>query len=188
MPRAGLTPEIIVERAGDLADADGMPAVTLARLAALLGVKAPSLYKHVDGLDAIERGMAVRALHVANERLSAATVGKARADALVALAEAYRTFAKEHPGLYAASQRKLRPGENDLARAGETLLGTLKSVLAGYRLSGSEAVHAGRGLRAIIHGFVSLEAQGAFRLSADAGESLRRLVTAFAADIDRRET
>lgn len=186
MPRAGLTPEGVVERAGAIADAKGLHAVTLARLAADLGVRPPSLYKHVASLDAIERALAVRGLREANARVQKATVGKARDAALVALARAYWNFAREHPGLYAASQRAPRAGENDVAREAETLVGTLQTVLGGYGLKGDDAVHAARGLRAIIHGFVSLDAAGAYRLKADLGETLDRLVDAFAADIARR--
>lgn len=186
MPRAGLTPEAVIDRAGAVADADGLAAVTLARLATDLGVRPPSLYKHIDSLDAIERALAVRGLREANRRVQAATVGKSRDAALLALARAYREFARDHPGLYAASQRKPRAGENDVAREAETLVGTLQAALGGYGLAGADATHARRGLRAIIHGFVSLEAAGAFRLKADAGETLDRLVSAFAADILQR--
>lgn len=186
MPRAGVTPDAIADRAAALADAEGLPAVTIARLAAAFNVKPPSLYKHVDSLDAIERALAVRGLAVAGQRVAAATEGKTGEAALIAIAEAYRDFAREHPGLYAASLRPARPGENDVARAGETLVGTLQRVLAGYRLNDADRTHAARGLRAIIHGFVSLEAAGAFKLKADTSETLRRLVSAFAADLATR--
>jgi AcrR family transcriptional regulator len=181
-----VTPEAIVARAAAIADAEGISAVTLARLAVELGVRPPSLYKHIESLDAIERALAVRGLQEANRRVQAATVGKSRDVALASLARAYRDFARDHPGLYAASQRKPRAGENDVAREAETLIGTLQAALGGYGLTGADATHAQRGLRAIIHGFVSLEAAGAFRLKADAGETLDRLVAAFAADTVRR--
>lgn len=186
MPRAGLTADIMLDRAAAIADAEGLPAVTIARLAAAFGVKPPSLYKHVANLEAVERALAVRGLTTAGGLLAAATAGKTRDAALLALATAYRAFAQTHPGLYAASLRPIRRGENDLARAGEQLVGTLQAVLADYRLGRDDAVHAARGLRAIIHGFVSLEAAGAFKLNADAGETLRRLVLAFADSLPRR--
>ena len=60
------------------------------------------------------------------------------------------------------------------------------SVLAGYRVKGDDALHATRGLRAIIHGFVSLDAAGGFRLKLDLGESFDRLLAAFARDLGAR--
>lgn len=188
MPRAGLTPDTVLDAASELADADGLAALTLARLAERLGVRAPSLYKHLDGLDAIHRGLALRGLREATARAHRATVGKARDEALFAFAHAYWQFARERPGLYAASVRAARPGENDIAAAGEALIGIVLAVLAGYGLRGDDALHATRGLRAIIHGFVSLDTMGAFRLKLDLEESFDRVLGAFARDIAERGT
>jgi hypothetical protein len=66
------------------------------------------------------------------------------------------------------------------------LLGTLIAVLAGYGIKGEDALHATRGLRAIIHGFVSLDAAGGFRLKRDLDESFNRLLAAFAQDLAAR--
>lgn len=183
MPRAGLTTEAVIDRAGAIADKDGLEAVTLARLAANLGVRPPSLYKHIDGLDSIRRALAVRGVAEANRRIQQATIGKARDDALFALAHAYWQFARDRPGLYEASLRAAKPGEKDVAAAAETLLGTVLSVLSGYGIKGDAALHATRGLRAIIHGFVSLDAAGGFRLKLDLRESFDRLLAAFARDL-----
>ena len=51
---------------------------------------------------------------------------------------------------------------------------------------GDDALHATRGLRAIIHGFVSLDAMGAFRLKLDLAESFDRVLAAFAGDLAAR--
>ncbi len=186
MPRAGLTTDAVLDAASDLADKEGLANVTLAALATRLGVRPPSLYKHVDGLDAIHRGLAVRGLREAVARCQRATVGKARDEALFAFAHAYWQFARDRPGLYAASVRAAKPGENDIAAAGEALIGIVLSVLAGYGVTGDDALHATRGLRAIVHGFVSLDAMGGFRLKLDLDESLDRLLTAFTRDLATR--
>jgi AcrR family transcriptional regulator len=184
MAKHGLTPEAVVDAATAIADREGLAALTLARLAADLGIKPPSLYKHLDGLDAILAALTRRGLIEANARLQAATVGKARDEALFALAHAYWQFARERPGLYAASLRPIAPGDREAAIAGEALLGTLAAVLAGYGVKGDDARHAMRGLRAIIHGFVSLDATGAFRLRGELDESFRRLLVDFSRGID----
>ena len=188
MPRAGLTADTVVDAAAAIADAEGINAATLTRLAGQLGVRPPSLYKHVDGMDAIHRALAVRGLREANARLQQAAIGKARDEALFALAHAYWQFARDRPGLYAASQRAARTGENDIAAAGEALLGTVAAVLSGYGVKSDDALHATRGLRAIIHGFVSLDAAGGFRMKLDLNESFDRLLGAFARDLTSRGT
>jgi hypothetical protein len=50
------------------------------------------------------------------------------------------------------------------------------AVLAGYGLEGADALHAVRGLRSAVHGFVTLEAGGNFGLPLDVEESFRRLM------------
>jgi AcrR family transcriptional regulator len=185
MPRAGLTAAGVVDAAAAMGDAEGLEAVTLTRLAERLNVRAPSLYKHVESLDAIRRALAVRGLVEVHARLQQAAAGKARDDALFAIAHAYWRFARERPGLYSASLRAARPGENDVAAAGEAVLGTVLAVLAGYGVKGDDALHAIRGFRAIIHGFVSLDATGGFRLKLDLGESFDRLLAAFAASLKK---
>jgi AcrR family transcriptional regulator len=186
MPRAGLTRESVTDAASALSDAEGLDAVTLTRLAAHFGVRPPSLYKHVENIEDIRRALSLRGLREADGRLQRAAIGRARDAALVALAHAYWQFARERPGLYAASLLPARPGDREAAAAGDMLLGTLVAILGGYGVTGDDALHATRGLRAIIHGFVSLDAAGGFRLKRDLDESFNRLLAAFARDLAAR--
>jgi AcrR family transcriptional regulator len=98
MPRAGLSTAAVVGAAAELADADGLEGLTLARLAGAVGVRTPSLYNHVGSLDDVRRGVALVALREIGDALRDAAVGRARDDALVAMAHAYRDYARAHPG------------------------------------------------------------------------------------------
>ncbi len=185
MPRAGLDRAAVLRAATAIADAEGLEALTLARLAKDLAIKTPSLYNHVESLGALRRNLALAGMREANIRMTRAAVGLARVEALVALGRAYRIFAADHPGLYAASLQAAPADDEALTRAGNEVVATILAVLAGYGLEGDDALHATRGLRAIIHGFVSLEAAGGFGLSLDLGESLERLLRAFAGGLER---
>lgn len=180
MPRAGLDAEAVVAAAAELADAEGLPALTLAGLAARLGVRSPSLYAHVGGLDDLRTRLAVRGARELTAALQAAAAGRARADALHAVADAYRAYARAHPGTYAATQRAPRPGPDpvleEYARVAADLVGMLVAVLQGYELHEEDAIHAVRIVRAALHGFVSLEREGGFAMPIDLEESYRRLV------------
>ncbi len=179
MPRAGLDRAAVIDAAARLADGEGMAAVTLARLAQELGVKPPSLYNHVRNLAEIERALALAGAREAAGRMLRAAAGVSREDALLAVGLAYRDFARERPGLYAASLKAPARDDDELRDAGNETVGVVLAVLSGYGLTGDDALHATRGLRAIIHGFVSLEAAGGFGLALDAKESLARLLRAF---------
>jgi AcrR family transcriptional regulator len=180
MPRAGLDAETVVTAAAQLADADGLAELTLARLAERLGVRSPSLYAHVGGLGDLHTRLAIRGARELTAVLQAAAAGRAGSDALHAVADAYRAYAHTHPGTYAATQRA--PGtepddaDGEYATAAADVVGVLVAVLRGYELRDDDAIHAVRMVRAALHGFVSLEHEGGFAMPLAIDESYRRLV------------
>lgn len=176
MPRAGLDTEAVVAAAAEIADADGLAAVTLSRLAARLGVRPPSLYAHVDGFDDLRRRVAARGLRQLAGELKDAAAGRARGDALAAIASAYRAYAREHPGSYAAAQRAEDVASPVAAAAGAEVVGCVAAVLRGYDLADDDAMHAVRIVRAALHGFVTLEATGGFGLPLALDDTFERLV------------
>lgn len=186
MPRAGLDRDGVIAAAEAIADADGLGAVNLARVAKALNVKPPSLYNHAEGLPDILRQLTLRGMRQANAGMSKAAVGLSRSDAVVAMGLAYRRFAKAHPGLYAAAIAAPPAGDRELGQAATETVETVVQVLAGFGLGEEDALHATRGLRAIIHGFVSLEAAGGFGLALDVEDSLQRLLVAFSDGLTRQ--
>jgi len=183
VPRAGLNRAVVVEAAGAIADERGLDGLSLADLAGRLGIRKPSLYNHVAGIGDLRRELALAGLRELGLSLSRAAVGKAGDDGLFALAEAYRAFVKQRPGLYEASVRSYRfsyPDDPEFEVAEAEGLEPVLAVLASCGISGEEAIHAARGLRSVAHGFATLEVAGGFGMSVDQNESFRRLVRAFA--------
>ncbi|HEY5183521.1 MAG TPA: TetR-like C-terminal domain-containing protein [Actinomycetes bacterium] len=178
MPRAGLSHDIVVHEAADVADVTGWEHLSLAAVAARFGVKLPSLYKHISWLDGLRRDVAVLATRELGATLSAAAVGRAGGDALRAVAEAYRGFGRAHPGRYAATVRSPAAGDGEHLAAAGSVLRVVLAVLAGYGLNGDDAVDATRAVRAGLHGFVTLEAGGGFGMPQDVDRSFRRMVDA----------
>jgi AcrR family transcriptional regulator len=173
MPRAGLSEDRVVEEAGLLAD-EGSP-VTLVELARRLGVQVPSLYKHVAGADALQQLVSVRAKSELADVLARATVGKAGPDAVAALAVTYRDWAVAHPGRYATTLRAPDEGDPADVAASSRAIQVMFDALAGYGLVDRDAIDATRIFRATLHGFVTLNAAGAFALP-DLDRSFARLV------------
>jgi AcrR family transcriptional regulator len=185
VPRRGLDSATVVEAAAAIADAEGLEHLTLARVAAQLGIRVPSLYNHVAGLEGLRRELALLGLRALAVRLARATVGKARGEAVLALADAYRAFAQERPGLYATTLSAPATDDAEAYRAGQELVELVLAVLSGFGLAGADALHATRALRAIVHGFVSLEVAGGFGLPLDLDESFHRLVRAFIRSLEQ---
>jgi AcrR family transcriptional regulator len=179
----GLDAGRVVDAASTIADADGLHAVTLSRVASDLGVRAPSLYNHVDGRGGLLRSIALRGVRELTATLREAAVGRSGADALTATAHAYRAYARAHPGRYAATVAAPAPDDDEhLAAAAETV-DVLLAVLRAWDLQGDDAIHAVRAIRSAIHGFVAIEAGAGFGMPVDVDESFARLVAMLAAGL-----
>lgn len=178
MPRAGLSRDRVAEEAAAVADEVGFDRLSLAAVADRVGVRLPSLYKHIDSLDGLRRDLTVRTLHELAGAVTPAVAGRSGSDGLRALATAYRDFARRHPGRYAATVRAPAGGDEQHVAAAEAVLRVVLTVLAGYGLHGDDAIDAARALRAALHGFVTLEAAGGFGLPRDVDRSFDRLVDA----------
>jgi AcrR family transcriptional regulator len=174
----------VVVEAERIADDVGLSRLTLAALAASLGVRQPSLYKHVDGMKGLQRSIAVRAKTELADTLGRAAVGRARGDAIRAVARTYRQWAIEHPGRYAATVRAPVSGDLQDEAASAAAVRVVLEVLSGYHLHGDAAIDATRALRSALHGFVSLETSGGFGLPVDIDRSFERLVEALITALD----
>ena len=180
VPRAGLTTLRVVEEAENVADEVGLTNLTLAAIAPRLGVRMPSLYKHVAGMDALRRLVSIRAKKELADVFARAAAGKAGAQALTAMFHAARNWAKAHPGRYAATVRAPEPADTEDVQASNAVLEIALAGLADYRLVGDDAIDAVRALRATLHGFISLEQAGGFGLPADVDRSFDRVIAALA--------
>jgi hypothetical protein len=92
------------------------------------------------------------------------------------VAHAYRAYAHAHPGTYAAMQRALELDDVETGLAARELIGVIVAILDGYGLRDAEAIHAVRVVRAALHGFISLEHEGAFRMPVSLEGSYERLI------------
>jgi AcrR family transcriptional regulator len=185
VPRAGLDNERVVAVAARIADAEGGHAVTLARVAAQLSVKPPSLYNHVDGRDGLMRGVALLGLDELAAALREAAIGRSGTDALEATAAAYRSYVLEYPGRYTAGAITApAPDDTEHLAAAAAVLDVMRGVLRAWSLGDEQTIHMLRAFRAAVHGFATLEAAGGFGLPVDLDTSFAQLVAALAASLD----
>lgn len=168
-----------MREAASVADEVGLDRLSLAAVAERLGVRLPSLYKHISSLAGLRRDLAVLAVEELGRALTPAALGRTRSEALHAVADAYRSFARQRPGLYAASVRAPTSGDDAHEAASDAVLEVVFAVLAGYGATGDDAIDATRALRAVLHGFVALEASGGFGLPQDVDRGFRRLIDGF---------
>ncbi|MEF2967501.1 WHG domain-containing protein [Paenibacillus sp. M1] len=171
-PRAGIDPGAVLRAALEIADSEGAEAITISSVAQRLGIRPPSLYNHVSGLNELRSWVAVHALRQLQDAIVAAAGNKKGEAAILSFADAYIGFVREHPGLYEMIQLAPGPEDREIGEAGDRLVDFVVGLLDDYNLTKEEALHTVRGLRSLIHGFASLERQKGFGLPLDVQDSL----------------
>ena len=163
--KLGLTLDHVVETAAQIADRDGLDALSLASLASTLGVRSPSLYNHVDGLGGLRRQLTFHATSMLTAELADSVEGLEATEALSAVAYQLRSFAHRHPGLYGSLLPAPTPNQDpELAAALREPVTVVESVMAGMNVDPATVIPLIRALRASVHGFVDLELRGGFGL------------------------
>jgi len=182
--RAGLDRSTVVEAAARLVDEEGIEQLTLGRLAERLGVRTPSLYNHVAGLPGLKHDLALYCLHDVYDRVTRAAIGKSRAEAIFAFASTYLSYARETPGRYALTLAP-DPDDQEVHMLANQLVDVARAILAPYHLSEEDAIHAIRGLRSIVHGFILLEEASGFRMPVNLDASFHWLMNLFITGLER---
>jgi AcrR family transcriptional regulator len=167
-----LTPRAreIVAAALELLEDEGSGGLSMRRVADRLGIRAPSIYKHLPDKQALENALISAGFEEQAGRFEAAVDGAG--DPLGALASAYRSFAHDHPHLYRLmterplDRTRLVPGVED------------RAALPVFEAVGRDADRA-RAAWAFAHGMTILELNDRFPPGADLDAAWRRGLDAF---------
>jgi AcrR family transcriptional regulator len=155
-----LTPRAreIVAAARELLEQEGPVALSMRRVAQSLGIRAPSIYKHLPDKDALEA--AIISTGFEEQAAMFETALENSNDPLGALARAYRDFGLRHPHLYrlmterALNRELLVPGSEE------------RAALPLYQATG-ENLNLARAAWAFAHGMTILELNRRFPPDAD---------------------
>jgi AcrR family transcriptional regulator len=162
--------QAIVAAARELLEEEGYEALSMRRLAERLGIRAPSIYKHLPDKQALENAVISAAFEEQAEVFERAV--EKSDDPAAAIARAYREFARDHPHLYRLMTERpldregLAPGAEERAA---------RPVVAAF--GGDEA--RARAAWAFAHGMTILELNGRFPPGADLDAAWARGIAAF---------
>lgn len=170
---------IILQKAVEIVDEQGLDQLSIGLLAEKLDVRPPSLYNHLDGLHELRQKLAIQGVKKLNEYMLQAAVGRSGDDAIRSISKAYIQFVREHPGLYEASTRFPDAKDQELQQAQRSVVQLVLQVLDAYNLQEEMAIHMVRGLRSILHGFTSIEQMGGFGMPLDINKSFSILLNTF---------
>jgi AcrR family transcriptional regulator len=170
-----LTPRArqIVAAARELLEQEGAAALTMRRLAERLGIRAPSLYKHLPDKATLEAAIIATGFEDTAAALQAALDAAldAGAEPLAALAAAYRAFALDHPHVYRLMTDQ--PLRRDLLPAG------VEDRAAAPLLRAAGDPDRARAVWAFAHGMIMLELARRFPAGADLDAAWQQGMTAF---------
>ncbi len=162
----------IVAAARRLVETEGAETLTMRRLGDELGIKAPSLYKHLPGRESVIALLVDESLFESGDRMHAAVAAPAAGGPVPALLAAYRAFGRDHPNLYrlvttgSLPRSALTPGLEDWA--GEPF----------FRATGEP--YRAQALWAFAHGTLILEIDARFLPGSDLERTWRAGARAFA--------
>lgn len=188
MTQKGLSKEVLIDAAVDVIERYGRNNFSMKLLADELGVKTASLYNHVKNMDELLAGVCNYALKLQRDAEMQAIKDLNRGQAVYALAEAYRRFAKEHRELYWLIMNVAASDNHVLDEAAARITEPIVKVLADYDIKEDEKIHFRRFFRSIVHGYVSEMDTGFFsHYPADTDESFHFAIGCFSDSLDRAE-
>lgn len=169
--RAGLDKNIILETAGKIADTKGISSLTLKALAEELRVKSPSLYKHISGLDELNKELMLYGWKSLEKEIARVAIGKSQDDAIRAICYAFRDYVSAHPGIFEAMLWYNMYQSEEHLEATSGTVAILFQILDGYDIKDEEKVHIVRMLRGFLQGFSSVENHGGYGNPMSIGDS-----------------
>jgi len=165
-PPAKTTHAKIIAAAGAIIAERGVAELSLQRVAAAVGVQAPSLYKRFADRAALLAAVRDSLLEELAGVLAMSAAGRPDAAALPAMGHAYRAFAKRlarlYPLLFAA-------GDTPSPAALAALAPLMKALDA--LVGRAHALKAARTLTAFLHGFVTMELNASFQIDGSVDEA-----------------
>jgi len=172
--------ETIIETARILVERDGVEYLSLGNVASELGIKAPSLYRHIESKSALLRAVIeqtyLNLFSAYDQALESA--GNNPEAQLLSMARAQHAFAHANPNTYmlayAAQNPELRADPNMLL---ERAIRIQKIIM---QISGEEnSLPALRGLLALVHGYIMLELNGQFQRGGDLALTFEEIIKAY---------
>lgn len=199
-----LSRESVVGAARSLIGEQGVQALGMRAVAARLGVRPASLYKHVVDLAGLH---ALLAEHAAGELLTAIDAAIARAPnsarvespkmPMLFMANEYLRFARDQPALYAlltaetsprpATARQTATAAASIPQVARAALWQRLLQVVGDLTGSADDTEAAVALWAFLHGFITLERAGMFGTDGPSG-GFARGVKAMAAGLRRPTT
>lgn len=162
MTRAGIDKETIIRSAAQLVNQAGMEQITMKMLADNLGVKPPSLYNHISGLEELKKQLMIFGWTQAKEKLLLSLAGVSGYDAIKAMCYAFYDYATENTGLFEVMLWYNKFQNEEASEATAELLAVIFRITRSLDIPDNYCFHLIRTFRGFLEGFFLLVNNGSF--------------------------
>ena len=162
MAKANIDKETIINKAVELVNSVGIDKVTLKMLAENLGIKSPSLYNHIEGIDDLKKQLMIYGWKQAEQRITLAVIGVSGYDAIRAMFYAFYDYVIENPGVFNVMfwYNKFQSEEMEMATA--QLLTIIFKITSSLNIPDDYCFHLIRTFRGFLEGYFLLVNNGSF--------------------------
>lgn len=162
LPKTKIDKDLVIREAAHMANKIGIEKLSLKTLAAQLGVKSPSLYNHVDGLDDLKQQVMLYGWKEMEDRIIQAVIGLTGYDAVRAMCYAFHEYATENQGVFSA-MLWYNQFENEQTReVTSKMFSVFLKITKSLNISQDNCFHLVRMFRGFLEGFALLEIHHAF--------------------------
>jgi len=171
LPRAGLDKRSVVAAAAELANEIGYDNISLKTLAERLGVRSPSLYNHISGLDELKHELMLYGWHCIGSEIIKAVSGLTGYDAIREMCRAFYRFALNNKGVFNAMLWYNQYTDENTLEATKLLFSMMYGLFTQINIPRWKAEHIIRTFRSFLEGFSLLVNNDSFGHSASIDES-----------------
>lgn len=162
MPKVKMDKDLVVRQAAHMANEIGIENLSLKTLAEQLGVKSPSLYNHVDGLDDLKRQIMLYGWKEMEDKIIQAVIGFTGYDAIRAICYAFHEYARENQGVFSAMLWYNKFENKETSEVTSKMFSVFFKVTKSLHISEDNCSHLVRMFRGFLEGFALLENHHAF--------------------------
>lgn len=162
MPKTKIDKSLVIERAIHMINITGIENLSLKTLAEDLGVKPPSLYNHVSGIDDLKEQIMLHGWKELDDRIVEAVIGLTGYDAVRAICRAFHEYAAENQGVFSAMlwYNQFKDAQN--MEATSKMFSVFFKITESVNISRENCFHLVRMFRSFLEGFSLLENNHAF--------------------------
>lgn len=162
MARAGLTKDRIVRKAAELANEVGLEKVTFKMLADSFHVQPPSLYNHIEGIEALQKEIMLFGWREMDEKMTQAALCVSGYDALEAICHAFYQYATDNPGVFNAMLWYNKFQDDEAQEATKKIFSMIYKDFSTLNIAKNICDHLIRTFRSFLEGFALLVNNRAF--------------------------